>query len=133
MPPAPLVHSHPNPKIFASAARLLIPRSRLCRRRTVDVVHTFACSFRLDGAVGRCAKRKVALSPRGGSAVRLVPPANNSSSGPCADQRKPAEFMLGVMGNSITIDRESGNVINLEVTTLAFDSNLKSIGSASQA
>jgi hypothetical protein len=46
---------------------------------------------------------------------------------------KPAEFMLGVMGNSITIDRGNGNAIDLEVTTLAFDSNRKSVASMSQA
>ena len=41
--------------------------------------------------------------------------------------------MLGVMGDSLTIDRENGNAIDLQVTTLAFDSNHKSIGSMSQA
>ena len=56
MPAALLVHGHPKPRILARAARPLIPRSPLCRRRTVDVVHPFACSFLLDGAVGTCAK-----------------------------------------------------------------------------
>jgi len=41
--------------------------------------------------------------------------------------------MLGVMGNSITINREKGNAIDLEVITLAFDSNRKSVANASQA
>lgn len=65
--------------------------------------------------------------------ARLLPPASNSPSQPAADRRKPAEFMLGVMGNSITFDRENGNAINFQVTTLAFDSNRKSIASMSQA
>jgi VWFA-related protein len=43
------------------------------------------------------------------------------------------EFMLGVMGDSITFDREKGNAINLEVAALAFDSNRKSVATASQA
>jgi hypothetical protein len=38
-----------------------------------------------------------------------------------------------VMGNSITIDREKGNAIGLEVVTLAFDSNRKSVATTSQA
>lgn len=41
--------------------------------------------------------------------------------------------MLGVMGNSIMIDREKGNAIDLEVITLAFDSNHKSVATTSQA
>ncbi len=47
--------------------------------------------------------------------------------------KKHAEFMLGVMGNSIVIDREKGNVIDLEIVTLAFDSNRKSVATATQA
>jgi methionine-rich copper-binding protein CopC len=41
--------------------------------------------------------------------------------------------MLGVMGDTITIDRQNGNAVSLEVTTLAFDSNRKAIASMSQA
>jgi hypothetical protein len=41
--------------------------------------------------------------------------------------------MLGVMGNSITIDREQGNGIDLEVIALAFDSNRKSVATTAQA
>ena len=65
--------------------------------------------------------------------ARLVQPASNppATSGP--EQKRPAEFMLGVMGNSLTIDREKGNAIDLEVITLAFDDKGKSVGSATQA
>jgi VWFA-related protein len=65
--------------------------------------------------------------------ARLVQPSSDppSTSGP--EQKRPAEFMLGVMGNSITIDREKGNAIDLQVMSLVFDSNRKSAGSASQA
>jgi VWFA-related protein len=65
--------------------------------------------------------------------ARLLPPGSDSSSGSSIERKKPTEFMLGVMGDSLTIDRENGNAIDLEVTTLAFDSNRKSIGSMSQA
>lgn len=41
--------------------------------------------------------------------------------------------MLGVMGDSLTVDREKGNAIDLTVTTLAFDSNRKSVASKSEA
>jgi|HubBroStandDraft_6_1064221.scaffolds.fasta_scaffold372277_1 hypothetical protein len=41
--------------------------------------------------------------------------------------------MLGVMSNSITIDREKGNAIDLEGITLAFDANRKSVATTSQA
>jgi hypothetical protein len=65
--------------------------------------------------------------------ARLLTPAGDLPAGSIAGQEKPAEFMLAVMGNSLTIDRQNGNAINLEVTTLAFDSNRKSVGSLSQA
>jgi hypothetical protein len=65
--------------------------------------------------------------------VRQLPPANGPSNLPTADGPKPAEFMLGVMGDSLTIDRANGNAIDLQVTTLAFDANHKSVGSVSQA
>jgi VWFA-related protein len=66
--------------------------------------------------------------------ARVVQPSSDSSSaasGPA--QKRPAEFMLGVMGNSLTIDHEKGNAIDLEVTVLAFDSNRKTVGTTSQA
>ena len=56
--------------------------------------------------------------------------AASSSSG--AGQKRSAEFMLGVRGDSITIDREQGNAIDLQVTVLTLDANGKSIGSTSQ-
>jgi len=66
--------------------------------------------------------------------VRLIQasssdPAAHSSAG----QKKTAEFMLGVMGDSLTIDRERGNAIDLEVIALAFDSSRKSVGNTAQA
>jgi VWFA-related protein len=63
--------------------------------------------------------------------ARLLPPGNDS--GPPPDQKKPARFMLGVMGSSLTINRDNGNAVDLHVTTLVFDSNRKSIASMSQA
>lgn len=47
--------------------------------------------------------------------------------------KRHAEFMLGVMGDSITIDREKGNAVDLEIIALAFDSNRKSVATSSQA
>jgi VWFA-related protein len=68
--------------------------------------------------------------------ARLLPsssdPASTSKSATAGTGKRPAEFMLGVMGNSITIDREKGNAIDLEVVTLAFDSNRKSVATTSQ-
>ena len=63
--------------------------------------------------------------------ARLLP--DSSDSGPPPGQKKPAEFMLGVMGDSLTVDRENGNAVDLQVTTLVFDASRKSIGSMSQA
>jgi len=65
--------------------------------------------------------------------ARLVPPASNhpATSGP--EPKRPTEFMLGVMGNSLTIDREKRNAIDLEVITLTFDDKGKSVGSTTQA
>jgi VWFA-related protein len=65
--------------------------------------------------------------------ARLLPPSQNQPSTSSAGKKKPAEFMLGVMGNSITIDREKGNAIDLEVITLALDGNHKSVSTTSQA
>jgi VWFA-related protein len=65
--------------------------------------------------------------------ARLLSPASGSPSGSSAEAKKPAEFMLGVTGDSIAIDRGNGNAINLEVTTLAFDSDRKGVAGMSQA
>jgi VWFA-related protein len=69
--------------------------------------------------------------------ARLLPsssnPASTFQSASSGTGKRPAEFMLGVMGNSIMIDREKGNAIDLEVITLAFDSNHKSVATTSQA
>jgi VWFA-related protein len=65
--------------------------------------------------------------------ARLLPSSSDQPSTPGTGKKGPAEFMLGVMGNSITIDREQGNAIDLEVIALAFDSNRKSVVTTSQA
>jgi VWFA-related protein len=65
--------------------------------------------------------------------ARLLPPSHDQPSTPGTGTNRPAEFMLGVMGNSITIDREKGNAIDLEVITLAFDSHRQSVATTSQA
>jgi VWFA-related protein len=65
--------------------------------------------------------------------ARRLPAAGNPVAESAAGGKKPAEFMLGVMGNSITFDPGNGNAIDLQVTTLAFDSNRKSVATISQA
>jgi len=50
-----------------------------------------------------------------------------------AAQTKLVEIMLGVLGYSVTVDREKGNAIDLQITTLAFDSKRKAVASQSQA
>jgi VWFA-related protein len=69
--------------------------------------------------------------------ARLLPSSDDAPASKAAGsgdaKKKSAEFMLGVMGNSITIDREKGNAIDLEVITLAFDDNRKSVATNSQA
>lgn len=66
--------------------------------------------------------------------AHFVPPASDSAtSSSTAGEKRPAEFMLGVRGNSITIDREKGNAIDLEITILTLDVNGKTVASASQA
>lgn len=62
--------------------------------------------------------------------AHILPPSADSTSAPGG--KKPIEIMLAIKGESITIDRANGNAINLEVTTLAFDSNRKSIATMSQ-
>ncbi len=63
--------------------------------------------------------------------ARLLPPSAAPSSASTAEPR-PAEFMLAIMGDSIFIDRQNGNAINLEVTTLAFNGSHKAVASISQ-
>ncbi len=65
--------------------------------------------------------------------ARPLQSSNDQPSTPGTGTKRPAEFMLGVMGNSITIDREKGNAIDLEVITLAFDSHRQSVATTSQA
>jgi hypothetical protein len=49
------------------------------------------------------------------------------------ERQRPIEFMLGVMGNSVRVDRENGNAIDLEVVTMAFDSTHRSVATATQS
>ena len=48
-------------------------------------------------------------------------------------QTRPVAFLLGVAGDSISVDREKGNAIDLQIATLAFDGKRKSVASSSQA
>ena len=64
---------------------------------------------------------------------RMQPSSGDPVSSSGGGQKKPAEFMLGVMGDSITIDRQRGNAVDLEVIALAFDSSRKSVGTTAQA
>jgi len=64
--------------------------------------------------------------------AHLLPPSGDSTSASAAEGKKPAEIMLAIRGESIAIDRENGNAINLEVTTVAFDHNRKSVATMSQ-
>ena len=65
--------------------------------------------------------------------ARLLPSSSDQPSTPGTGEKRPVEFMLAVMGKSITVDREQGNAIDLEVITLALDSNRKSVATTSQA
>jgi len=72
--------------------------------------------------------------------ARQLPTANRPASPPAgaqltsaAVQTVPAEFMLGLMGDSVTVDREKGNAIDLQITALAFDSSHKSVATSSKA
>ena len=66
--------------------------------------------------------------------ARLLPPPSSGPSSPSgSQQKKTAEFMLGVMGDSLTIDRDRGNAIDLEVITLAFDNNHRNVSRSGQS
>lgn len=64
---------------------------------------------------------------------RLLPSSSDPPSTSGAGRKKSAEFMLGVMGDTLTINRENSNAIDLEVITIAFDGNRKSAATTSQA
>lgn len=53
-----------------------------------------------------------------------------TSAGPT--QTRPVAFLLGVMGDSLTVDRARGNAIDLQVAARAFDSKRQSVASSSQ-
>jgi VWFA-related protein len=68
--------------------------------------------------------------------ARRMPPSSSGASSvdnAATAQKKTAEIMLGVMGDSIVIDREKGNAIDLEVIMLAFDGKGNSAATAAQA
>ena len=66
--------------------------------------------------------------------ARLMQPSTEAPATPHASaDKRTAEFMLEVMGDSITIGGEKHNAIDLEVLSLAQDNNRKSAGSDLQA
>lgn len=65
--------------------------------------------------------------------LRLMQTGSDPVSSSGSEQRKPAEFMLGVMGDSITVDRDRGNAVDLEVIAIALDSAHKSVKTAGQS
>ena len=67
------------------------------------------------------------------TANQLTTPSTGEQAASATAQTKSAEFMLGVMGDSVTVDREKGNAVDIQITTLAFDSNHKSIATSSKA
>ncbi|HXY24443.1 MAG TPA: VWA domain-containing protein [Candidatus Acidoferrum sp.] len=50
-----------------------------------------------------------------------------------AGQTRSVAFQLGIMGDTLTVDRERNNAIDLQIASLAFDSKRKSVASSSQA
>ncbi len=65
--------------------------------------------------------------------ARLLPSSTGQPSTSATGGKRPVELMLGVMGNSLTINREKGNAIDVEVITLAFDSNRKGVATSALA
>jgi len=63
------------------------------------------------------------------------PPGSSTSAQRTAAERqaKPVAFLLGVMGDSLTVDRDNGNSVDLQIAALAFDTNRKTVASSSQA
>ena len=71
--------------------------------------------------------------------ARLIPDDSTTSSHDGAHatagtaETRPVQFLLGVTGDSITVDREKGNAIDLQIAAVAFDDKRKSAASSSQA
>jgi VWFA-related protein len=65
--------------------------------------------------------------------ARIVPPDNTAPPAFTSGQKKSAEFILGVMGDSVTMDSAKGNAVDLQLAALAFDTNRKAVASTSQA
>ncbi len=65
--------------------------------------------------------------------ARILPPNNNALPASTSGRKKSAEFMLGVMGDSVTMDSTKGNAVDLQLAALAFDSSRKAVASTSQA
>jgi VWFA-related protein len=64
--------------------------------------------------------------------ARLEPPLGYAPPASAPNQKRHAKFMLGVMGNSLTVNREKNDAIDLEVIAIAWDSNRKVAGTAAQ-
>jgi len=47
-------------------------------------------------------------------------------------QTRSVEFQLGIIGDSITVDRARDNAVDLEIASVAFDGKRKGVASSSQ-
>jgi len=65
--------------------------------------------------------------------ARLLPSSSSNQPSPDGGQKKTAQFLLGVMGSSLTIDRSKGNAIDLEIIALAFDSRGRNVSRTGQS
>jgi len=65
--------------------------------------------------------------------VQQLKNANAQAPASSAGDKKPAQFLLAILGNSLTIDPEKNNAIDLEVAAVAFDRNHKSAATTSQS
>jgi VWFA-related protein len=52
---------------------------------------------------------------------------------PAVGDKRRTEFLLAILGNSLTIDRQAHNSVNLEVAAVAFDTNHKNAATISQS
>jgi len=59
------------------------------------------------------------------------PDATVAAASASPNQARPVAFLLGVMGDSINVDRDKGNAVDIQITTLAFNNNRKSVASSS--
>ena len=59
--------------------------------------------------------------------------SSESQSTTGAGQTRSVAFELGIMGDTLTVDRERDNAVDLQIASLAFDSKRKSVASSSQS